>query len=79
MKFNQVQMPASKLTLAAAAESFCDIREPPLFVGNWAMLNSGGPRLLVVEASDDSIVVAWKNNAGVTHERKLPRACLHRA
>jgi uncharacterized protein YodC (DUF2158 family) len=65
------------MKLIAEAGSFRDSREPPLFVGNWVRLNSGGPKLLVVEEHTDTVTVAWRVD-GVTHERDFHRNCLHR-
>jgi uncharacterized protein YodC (DUF2158 family) len=65
------------MKLVADADSFRDPREPPLFVGHWARLNSGGPNLLVVEEHSDTVTVAWRVGGG-TYERDFHRACLHR-
>jgi hypothetical protein len=62
----------------ASAGSFKDPREPPLFVGNWVRLNSGSPRLLVVENDLSTLTVAWRDDSGAAHELTLPPACLHR-
>jgi hypothetical protein len=56
-----------------------DEREPPLAVGNYARLNSGSPRLLVVDtAGDDAVTVAWRDDSDEVHERVFPRVCLRR-
>ncbi len=65
------------MKLVNKAEAFRDPREPPLFVGNWARLNSGGPKLLVVEEHNYTVIVAWRVG-NVTHEQEFPRPCLHR-
>jgi uncharacterized protein YodC (DUF2158 family) len=82
MKLRRKMIPANELAMVAASESFRDPREPPLSTGNYVRLNSGGPRLLVVEADTDtdtdSVVVAWRDNGGAVHEQEFPRACLHR-
>ena len=65
------------MKLVARAESFRDPREPPLFVGNWVCLNSGGPNLLVVDEHIATVTVAWRVS-GETRERDFHRNCLHR-
>jgi uncharacterized protein YodC (DUF2158 family) len=71
------QFPTDHLSLVAKAESFHDSREPPLRIGDWVQLNSGGPRSLVVDATSDEIIVAWKSDDQIV-ECALPRACIHR-
>lgn len=78
MKLKCTAIPADKLVLVATAESFANPHEPPLFTGNWVRLNSGGPNMLVVEASASAVIAAWKDDAGIVHEHAFPRACLHR-
>jgi len=65
------------LSLVAKAESFQDPREPPLRMGDWVRLNSGGPRSLVVDATTDKITIAWKSGDKIA-ECVLPRDCIHR-
>jgi uncharacterized protein YodC (DUF2158 family) len=60
------------------AEFINDDREPPLRIGDIVRLNSGGPRCLVVDFSDSTVVVAWRDpNQGIV-EREFPRDCFHR-
>jgi hypothetical protein len=77
MKRRLARIPANKLTLVAFADSFHDPREPPLFLGNWVRLNSGGPRALVVDEGINAVTVAWRSDDGA-HEADFPRPCLHR-
>jgi uncharacterized protein YodC (DUF2158 family) len=65
------------LSLVAKAESFQDPREPPLRIGDWVQLNSGGPRSLVVDATTDKITLAWKSGTKIA-ECVFPRTCIHR-
>jgi uncharacterized protein YodC (DUF2158 family) len=78
MKLCRRVIRTNDLVLVATAESFQDNREPPLSTGNFVRLNSGSPRLLVVDTSDDAVTVAWRDGAGLIHEQDFPRACLHR-
>lgn len=73
------EFPEKHLIVIRSAESFRDPREPPLFTGNFVTLNSGGPRMLVVEECDaERVVVAWRDVSGAVHEQQFPRVCLHR-
>jgi hypothetical protein len=67
------------LVLIAGPEAYQDPREPPLAVGDCVQLNSGGAVLLVVAVDGDNLTVAWRDQAGETHERTYPRVCFHRA
>lgn len=69
---------ADELKLVFIAESYQDSREPPLFTGNYVRLNSGGPRLMVVDTTDNSVTVAWRDRDGVVHEHDFPPVCVHR-
>jgi hypothetical protein len=46
---------------------------PPLGVGDYCRLNSGGPAVLVVDMEGDGLVVSWR--AG---EHTISRACVRR-
>jgi hypothetical protein len=47
---------------------------PPLRVGDWAMLNSGSPMLLVVDDDDETVTVALTGDNGInTPERTSVR------
>jgi hypothetical protein len=79
MKLFRNVIPANKLKLVAPAASFRDEREPPLIVGDYARLNSGSPKLLVVDtAGDDAVTVAWRDSSDEVRERVFPRICLRR-
>jgi hypothetical protein len=65
------------MKLIAEASSFDDPREPPLIMGNYVQLNSGGPTLLVVEEAGKDVVVAWRT-ASEIREGVFPRGSLHR-
>lgn len=67
------------MKLIRSGESFRDSREPPLFTGNFVRLNSGGPKLLVVDDSHaHHVVVAWRDRDGLVHEQDFPRSSVHR-
>ena len=71
------RFPTDQLSLVARAESFQDPREPPLRIGNWVQLNSGGPRSLVVDIEGDKITIAWDaDNRPCEHT--FARARIHR-
>jgi uncharacterized protein YodC (DUF2158 family) len=78
MSLNRRSIKASDLIRVASAESFADSREPPLSLGNFVRLNSGGPTLIVVDVVGDSVTVAWQNGSGSISETSFLRACLHR-
>lgn len=59
------------------AEEFQDEREPDFNIGDLVYLNSGGPIMLVVDASGREITVAWKDVDGI-EEYTLTRRCFHR-
>lgn len=50
---------------------------PPLGVGDYAEMNSGGGVLLVVDCDADNVVLAWPERNGAI-EDTLPRACVRR-
>jgi uncharacterized protein YodC (DUF2158 family) len=78
MSLNRRSIKASDLIRVASAESFMDSREPPLGLGNFVRLNSGGPIMMVVDREAAFVVVAWKDVDGRTHERRFPVPCVHR-
>lgn len=51
---------------------------PPLAVGDRCRLNSGGPDMLVVDATADAVVVAWADGAGGVSEAEFRRAVVRR-
>jgi uncharacterized protein YodC (DUF2158 family) len=71
---------ASDAVLIRSADSFADQREPPLWLGNYVRLNSGGPVMMVVDHDDDCavVVVSWRDGGGSVCERLIPIACVHR-
>lgn len=77
MSFHTQSFPPDFLSLIAKAESFQDPREPPLRLGDWVQMNSGGPRSLVVDIEGDCFTVAWRTADRII-ESVLPRACIHR-
>lgn len=50
---------------------------PPLAIGDHCRLNSGSPVLLVTDADDADLVVAWESE-GSPIESSVPRACVRR-
>lgn len=34
--------------------------QPPLTIGDWCQLNSGGAEMLVVDFNDDTVTVSWR-------------------
>jgi uncharacterized protein YodC (DUF2158 family) len=57
------------------AEAF----NPALRIGNIVVLNSGGPRMMVVDIGEGSrVTVSWQTPAGETREMEIPTACLYR-
>jgi uncharacterized protein YodC (DUF2158 family) len=67
-----------QLTLVARGGEFQNPLEPELRIGDAVRLNSGGPRSLVVDLSDDQITIAWRDATGAACEHTFPRACVHR-
>lgn len=51
--------------------------DPPLRIGDYATLNSGGPAALVVDTDTDTVTLSWRD-AGLAHEQAFPRAAVHR-
>lgn len=78
MKLRQQTFSANDLVVVFIPEAYQDPREPPLFTGNYVRLNSGGPRLMVVDTTDDAVTVAWRDRDGAVHERDFPSVCVHR-
>jgi hypothetical protein len=77
MSHKSQSFPTDHLSLVATAATFQDPREPPLRMGDWVQLNSGGPRSLVVDVMPDKITIAWKDGNNVA-ECVFPPACIHR-
>lgn len=63
--------------MVAPANVFACEMEPPVGIGSVVRLNSGGPRMLVVDIEGDDVTVAWRAT-GKTHESVLPLPCVHR-
>lgn len=78
MGFRQQIFRASDLVRVDPSESFEHLQVPPLSTGDYARLNSGSPRLLVVDADETTLTVAWRDEGGIVCERTLPRPCLYR-
>jgi uncharacterized protein YodC (DUF2158 family) len=79
MRLSQRKINASHLILIAAADSFADSREPPLGLGNFVRLNSGGPTMVIVDIEGLTVICAWRDRDGKTHEHGFPVASVHRA
>jgi hypothetical protein len=52
--------------------------DPPLAIGDFCVLNSGGPDCLVVDVDDSDVVFAWVHPDGRPQECRLPRGCVRR-
>jgi uncharacterized protein YodC (DUF2158 family) len=76
-KLNSKLFHRKDLKLVKRAEEFQDPRQPPLTIGNVVMLNSGGPKSMVVDITPDTVTVAWTND-GEVHEHEFPIQCVHR-
>lgn len=72
----RAQFPVESLQLIASAESFQCAQEPLIGVGSVVRLNSGGPRMLVVDIDADSVTASWQDHG--TQERVFRRPCVHR-
>jgi uncharacterized protein YodC (DUF2158 family) len=74
--FQQKKFKVSDLRLVARAPS---PDNPPLCIGDHCKLNSGGPRMLVVDDASGSVVtVSWDQECSIV-EQTLPRECVRRA
>lgn len=51
--------------------------DPPLGIGDYAALNSGGPVSLVVDADDNRVVLSWQDG-DTAHEYAFLRVCVRR-
>ena len=53
--------------------------ELPLRVGDIIELNSGGPRMLIVDiAAAGTIIAAWRDSSGMASEGSFLGRCVHR-
>ena len=52
--------------------------DPPLMIGDWCRLNSGGPYCLVVDGNEWDVVVSWANGADNHPEYSFSRASVRR-
>ncbi len=77
MKKHRAAFPVEKLVRLASGDSFQDQREPPLRIGDRALLNSDSPLLLIVDDAGETLTAAW-NNGNSIEESEFPRGCLHR-
>lgn len=78
MNLNKKLFNKDDLELVKRLEDIQDPRQPPVTIGNVVMLNSGGPKMMVVDiASNDIVTGAWVNE-GKVEEMEFPRSCVHR-
>lgn len=70
-------IPTDRLVVLATGESFQCAAEPPIGVGSVVRLNSGSPRLLVVDVDGENVTVAWQTSDG-SQEMTSKRVCFHR-
>lgn len=77
MKNRRAAFPVDKLVFVASGESFQDVREPPLRIGDRALLISGSPLLLIVGDEGETLTAAW-NDGNSIQEAEFLRGCLHR-
>lgn len=73
----RTQLPVESLRLVARGSQQQCVHEPPVGVGTVVRLNSGGPRMLVVDVGGEDVMVSWRTSEGV-QETTLPRVCVHR-
>ena len=67
------------LILVAGVDSFQQPLEPVLRMGDIVRLNSGGPRMMVIDVDEDgAITAAWRDSNQQCHEVSFPRMCVHR-
>jgi uncharacterized protein YodC (DUF2158 family) len=79
MGLNHRKLSPTSIELVDSSENFADVREPPLLIGHFVRLNSGGPIMMVVEHSKTGVIAAWRDRNGRVLERNFPTACVHRA
>lgn len=65
------------MILVRGAEYFRNEHEPSFFIGNYVMLNSGGPVMIVVDFDEHNVVAAWQSDDSI-HEHTFPGSCVHR-
>jgi uncharacterized protein YodC (DUF2158 family) len=53
-------------------------REPPLNLGDFVRLNSGGPTMRVADYGEDIVIVDWPDHSGNVLEQSYPVTCVHR-
>jgi len=67
------------LEVVGSPEDYQDVRDKPLGIGSLVQLNSGGPRLLVVDLDTEGrLTAAWRDASGGEQEISLPAVCFHR-
>lgn len=71
----QKRFPGSHLRLVAAAPA---PDNPPLAIGEFCRLNSGGPKMLIVDGCGSKLVAAWKDQDGDVHEAWITREIVRR-
>jgi uncharacterized protein YodC (DUF2158 family) len=53
-------------------------REPPLNLGDFVRLNSGGPTMRVIDRGTDIVIVDWADRSGNILEQSFPLTCVYR-
>ena len=67
------------IILVRRGEEFRDPREPELRMGDVIQLNSGSPKMLVVDLDGDgNCTGSWFDEADIAQELILPVGCFHR-
>ena len=56
-----------------------ELREPQFRIGDMVRLNSGGPRMMIVDVNRNSVTAAWRDEDGHALEHSFPVACVRRA
>lgn len=54
------------------------LREPSFRIGDLVRLNSGGPRMMIVDVHANSVTAAWRDKDGHALERAFPISCVYR-
>jgi uncharacterized protein YodC (DUF2158 family) len=72
------QFRANDLAKMADAGNFQHQSEVPLRIGDIIALNSGGPRMMVVDHDNSQVVAAWVGDDGSALEGTFQRVTVHR-
>ncbi|MCH7540338.1 MAG: hypothetical protein IH999_08085 [Proteobacteria bacterium] len=81
MRFLPVSLiaPAEALELVHRSEKFHDSSDSLLRIGDVVMLNSGGPKAVVIDIPDPATVtISWREKNDRVVEYEFPRDCVHR-